>query len=484
MNRLLIFTRINSRNLMRHILIFLLSCLLAITTRAQKVSSTSEKEKTPVILPGAAQVKSYLPLLQGKRVAVFANQTSLIGKAHLVDSLQKLGVDIRVIFGPEHGFRGDADAGEKVGNYIDKQTGINVVSLYGAKRRPDEKDLSEIDVMIFDIQDVGVRFYTYISSLEAYLQSAMEFNKPLIILDRPNPNGFYVDGPVLDLSYRSFVGMQPIPIVYGLTIGEYASLLLGENWIQKHNEYKKETAKEEVSAAVAAPIAAAAVAASPIALDLVSDNALPMVSKSCDDESVHQKLIEQGGFSLIVICCKNYTHRSLYEPPVRPSPNIPNLQTMYLYPSTCLFEGTALSEGRGTDKPFMLFGHPALPKQLVKFTPQPNAGAKNSKHYGKLCYGWDLSGTPKEVLAKTKGQIQLKWLIEAYRLFPEKDSFFLLPKSGDMKGSFFNKLAGNNELWQQIRKGLSEEEIKKSWQPALQEYKAIRKKYLLYEDFE
>ena len=470
---------------MRRILFIGWFCFLGSVGWAQKTSPVSVQAKAPVIKPGAEQVKSYLPLLQGKRVALFANQTSMIGTTHLADSLQKLGVDIRVIFGPEHGFRGDADAGEKIGNYIDKKTGIPVVSLYGAKRRPDEKDLSEIDVMIFDIQDVGVRFYTYISSLEAYMESAMEFKKPLIVLDRPNPNGFYVDGPVLDLQYRSFIGMQPIPIVYGLTIGEYASMLLGEGWIFKHKEVTKESKKEEPrSEAPMALAAAATLAAEPEALSLSLEQPEAIVSKSCDDELLNQKLIEQGGFSLIVICCKNYTHRSLFELPIKPSPNIPTIQTIYLYPSTCFFEGTALSEGRGTDKPFILFGHPSLPKSMVKFTPQPNAGAKSSKHYGKVCYGWDLSGTPKEVLAKTKGQIQLKWLIEAYRLFPEKDSFFLLPKSGDMKGSFFNKLAGNNELWQQIRKGLSEEEIKKSWQPALRQYKEIRKKYLLYEDFE
>ncbi|MFM7645148.1 MAG: exo-beta-N-acetylmuramidase NamZ domain-containing protein [Sphingomonadales bacterium] len=422
--------------------------LFALFAIRQPIAAQQNANSPAAVVTGAERVTSYLPLLEGKRVAIFANQTSLIGKTHLVDSLQSVGVDIRVIFGPEHGFRGDADAGEKVGNYVDKKTGIPVVSLYGQKRRPDEKDLSEIDIMLFDIQDVGVRFYTFISSLETYMQSAMEFQKPLIVLDRPNPNGFYVDGPVLDLPYRSFIGMQPIPIVYGLTIGEYATMLFGEGWVKPQNESKKEATTQSNTAAAAA-----------------------MPARS-------------DGFTLIVVNCENYTHRTLYEPPVKPSPNIPNLQTMYLYPSTCFFEGTALSEGRGTDKPFMLFGHPSLPKQLVKFTPQPNAGAKNSKHYGKQCYGWDLSGTPQEVLEKTKGQIQLKWLLEAYQLFPEKDSFFLLPKSGDMKGSFFNKLAGNNELWQQIRKGLSEEEIKKSWQPALLEYKAIRKKYLLYEDFE
>ena len=471
---------------MRTLSIALLICL-TVMVRAQQVSplraAKPDASHSTTIMPGAAQVKTYLPLLEGKRVAIFANQTSLIGKTHLVDSLQQLGVDIRVIFGPEHGFRGNADAGEKVSNYTDEKTGIPVVSLYGHKRRPDEKDLSEIDVMIFDIQDVGVRFYTYISSLETYMLSAMEFNKPLIILDRPNPNGFYVDGPVLDLQYRSFIGMQPIPIVYGLTIGEYAKMLFGEKWIQKSNELKKDGVKQEKIQLATGTLDDVAMPASNAAR-LTEEEINTPISTSCDDESFNKKMIDQGGFSLIVICCSNYTHRSLYEPPVKPSPNIPDLQTMYLYPSTCFFEGTALSEGRGTDKPFMLFGHPSLPKQLVKFTPQPNAGAKSSKHYGKVCYGWDISGTPEEVLARTKGKIQLKWLLEAYRLFPEKDSFFLLPKSGDMKGSFFNKLAGNNELWQQIRQGLSEEEIKKTWQPALREYKAIRKKYLLYEDFE
>lgn len=434
----LILNCINLFETMKSGILFFLSCFLAITVSAQQKQVTAQQaDRTliPVIQPGAEQLKNYLDLLLGKRVAVFANQTSVIGPSHLVDSLQKLGVDIRVIFGPEHGFRGDADAGEKVGNYIDKRTGIPVISLYGAKRRPDEKDLQEIDVMIFDIQDVGVRFYTFISSLEAYIQSAMEFNKPLIVLDRPNPNGFYVDGPVLDTTYRSFIGRQPIPIVYGLTIGEYAGMLLGEGWIQGSAPPKNE-------------------------------------------RNV------QGGFGLTVIKCANYTHRSLYVPPIKPSPNLPDIQTIYLYPSTCFFEGTDLSEGRGTNKPFMLFGHPLLPASMAAFTPQPNAGAKSSKHYGKQCYGWELSGTPQEILAMTKGQIQLKWLLESYRLFPEKDSFFLLPKSGDIKASFFNKLAGNNDLWQQVRDGLSEEEIKKSWEPALSQYKLMRKKYLLYEDFE
>jgi uncharacterized protein YbbC (DUF1343 family) len=444
------------------------------TSFAQKGKiQTSQKP----ILAGADQLTLYLPVLEGKKVGIFANQTSMIGKKHLVDSLISLGIKIHVIFGPEHGFRGTADAGEKVGNYIDEKTGIPVVSLYGPKRRPDKNDLEEVDIMIFDIQDVGVRFYTFISSLEAYLESAIEYKKPLIVLDRPNPNGFYVDGPVLDTKYRSFIGMQPVPIVYGLTIGEYARMLLGEGWMKKE---KKENAPETSTSKSADPLAAY--------IDLPnaekSGEKAFFISSCSTSDKLTNKSIRPKEFSLIVICCANYSHKSRYELPVRPSPNLPNIQSIYLYPSTCFFEGTSLSEGRGTDKPFQVFGHPSLPKTLYKFTPAPNEGAKKSKHYGVECYGWDLSGTPAEVLKKTDNKIQLKWLLEAYRLFPEKDSFFLKPKSGDMAQSFFTKLAGNNDLWQQIRDGKTEAQIRKSWEPALKEYKAIRKKYLLYEDFE
>lgn len=456
------------------IAIFLISLLGDPIAFGQKVKTKSSSQP---ILAGADQLKLYLPLLEGKRVGIFANQTSMIGKKHLVDSLLSLGIKINVIFGPEHGFRGTADAGEKIGNYTDEKTGIPVVSLYGPKRRPDKKDLEEVDIMIFDIQDVGVRFYTFISSLEAFMESAMEFKKPLIVLDRPNPNGFYVDGPVLNPKYRSFIGMQPVPIVYGLTIGEYASMLLGEGWMKKE---KKEPAREAATSTPVAPLAAY--------VDLPSaeklgekGNFLPICSSS---NPLNSESIRKEEFSLIVICCANYSHKSRYELPVRPSPNLPNIQSIYLYPSTCFFEGTSFSEGRGTAKPFQVFGHPSLPKTLYKFTPAPNEGAKKSKHYGAECYGWDLSCTPVEVLKKTEGKIQLKWLLEAYRLFPDKDSFFLKPKSGDMAQSFFTKLAGNNELWQQIRDGKTEAEIRKTWEPALKEYKAIRKKYLLYEDFE
>lgn len=392
------------------------------------------------VKPAAEQMEEYLPLLKGKKVGLFANQTSVVGKAHLVDALQSAGIKVTTIFGPEHGFRGTADAGEKVGNYTDKKSGIPVISLYGSKRKPSAEDLKNIDILVFDIQDVGVRFYTYISSLEELMEAALENDKPLIVLDRPNPNGFYVDGPVLDMKYKSFVGMQPVPIVYGMTIGEYALMIAGEGWLskpanEKYSAYKKAANKNK------------------------------------------------NGFFLKVIKNSGYDHSSQYELPVKPSPNLPNIQSIYLYPSTCLFEGTTLSEGRGTDKPFQVFGAPSLPDHLYNFTPKPNEGAKSSKHFGKICYGWDLSGDKKKVLIETGGRIQLKWILEAYRLFPEKDSFFIVPKSGSMDQSFFNKLAGNNELWQQIKGGKSESEIRASWQPALKHFKEIRKKYLLYTDF-
>ncbi len=414
--------------------------LIATGCQAQKSGQSSADNNQPKILAGADRINVYLPLIKGKTVGIFANQTSMVGNTHLVDTLMKLGVDIKVIFGPEHGFRGTADAGEKVGNYTDEKTSIPVVSLYGSKRRPSAEDVKGVDLLLFDIQDVGVRFYTFISSLEEFMEGAFELGKPLMVLDRPNPNGHYVDGPVLDLKYRSFVGRQPIPIVYGMTIAEYAFMIAGEGWLSekanaRYAYYK--TAKNSV------------------------------------DTPFHFQVIK----------CANYTHKSKYELPVKPSPNLPNIQSIYLYPSTCFFEGTVLSEGRGTNKQFQVFGHPSLPKNLYSFTPNPNEGAKNSKLFGQVCYGWDLSGTPEEVLAKVDNKVQLKWLMEAYKLFPEKDKFFLLPKSGKMEESFINKLAGNNDLWQQIRDGKSEKEIRESWEPKLGEFKQIRKKYLLYEDF-
>lgn len=402
---------------------FLLICFVIFTSR---VSFGQTK-----IIPGAERVDVYVPLLKGKSVAVFANQTAMVGNTHLVDTLVKRGVKVVKIFGPEHGFRGKASAGEKIGNYTDEKTGIPVISLYGKKTRPTDEELRDVDVMIFDIQDVGVRFYTYISSLQEYMEAAFENSKPLLILDRPNPNGFYVDGPVLDTAFKSFVGMQPVPIVYGLTIGEYGMMISGEKWLTEKANKKQEY-------------------------------------------YTHAQNSKDTPFHFLVIKCKNYDHNSKYILPIKPSPNLPEIQSIYWYPSTCFFEGTALNEGRGTEKPFEIFGHPSLSKKLFSFTPHSNEGAGNPKLKDTLCYGWNISGTPEKVLQEVNGRIQLHWLIQAYKLFPDKNKFF---------GRSFNRLAGNDILKKQIMNGNSEEEIRKSWEPALTIYKEIRKKYLLYDDF-
>ena len=394
---------------------------------------TNKVPKSFTITPGADRMETYLPLLKGKAIAVFANQTSVVKNTQLVDTLIKKGVNIVKIFGPEHGFRGNANAGEEVLNGIDKKSGLPVISLYGDHKKPTKEDLKGVTLMVFDIQDVGVRFYTFISSLQYYMEAALENHIPLLILDRPNPNGFYVDGPVLNAKFKSFVGMQPIPIVYGMTIGEYALMLAGEKWL------------------------------SPAANKINSYNA---ATKPTIDSP----------FFIQVIKCKNYTHDSKYVLPVPPSPNLKEMQSIYLYPSTCFFEGTLLSEGRGTDKPFQIFGHPTLPATLFAFTPKPNAGAKSSKCYYQQCYGWNLSGTTDAILKKLNNKIELNYVIEAYKLFKGKDSFFL-------KNDFINKLAGNDDLKKQLIEGRSEAEIRNSWEPALTNFKKIRKQYLLYKDF-
>src|SRR5204863_6831618 len=262
-------------------------------TNQQQVTKNNEEENR--ILPGAERISVYLPLIKGKRIGIFANQTSVVGNTHLVDTLRKLGVNIKVIFGPEHGFRGTADAGEKVGNYTDEQTGIPVISLYGQKRKPSPEDIRDLDLLVFDIQDVGTRFYTYISSMQEFLETALENHKPLLLLDRPNPNGFYVDGPVLDLKFKSFVGMQPMPIVYGMTMGEYARMLMGEHWLSEK-------------------------------------------ANAIYDYNITTNPTTDTPFHVQFIKCQNYTHKSKYVLPVKPSPNLPNIQSIYLYPSTCLFE--------------------------------------------------------------------------------------------------------------------------------------------------
>ncbi len=411
------------------------------TPQMINAQGTNSIKNTQEILPAAYRTNVYLPLIKGKRVGVFANHTATVGNKHLVDTLLALGVNITIAFGPEHGFRGTADAGEKVENYKDPTTGVPVISLYGAKRKPSKEDLSNVDVMIFDIQDVGTRFYTFISSLQEYMEAAFENSKPLLILDRPNPNGFYVDGPVLDTAYKSFVGMQPIPTVYGMTMAEYAFMIAGEKWLspkanEKHDYYKR--------------------------------------AENSADTAFHFQVIK----------CANYTHKSKYQLPVKPSPNIPDMASVYWYGSNCLFEGTILSEGRGTDHPFVIFGHPELPKTLYAFTPTSRDGAKEPKLKNQLCYGWNLYGTNDQVLQWVDNKVQIKYLLEAYKAFPDKDKFFLQPKNVKPTNYFFNKLAGNSELMAQIIAGKSEKEIRESWQPKLDAFKIIRKKYLLYTDFE
>ncbi|HWB26841.1 MAG TPA: DUF1343 domain-containing protein [Chitinophagaceae bacterium] len=424
-------------------LLVLTACYICfiLPVSAQNPSQTGDKSSIAEqpILPGAYQMNEYLPLLKGKRVGVFANNTSMIGDTHLVDTLQKLGITITKIFGPEHGFRGKADAGEKVDSYVDSATGVTVVSLYGKKTKPNAADLQDVDIMLFDIQDVGARFYTYISSMQEFLESAIENNKPMILLDRPNPNGFYVDGPVLDSNYKSFVGMQPVPVVYGMTLGEYAGMLLGEQWLPQRLVRKQ-------------------------------DKKISLSELLGFDK-------EDTNFKLTVIRCKNYTHNSRYVLPVKPSPNLPDMSCIYWYPSTCFFEGTNLSEGRGTDHPFAIFGHPSLPDTLFSFMPRPTEGSKDPKFKYTICYGWDLSQEPPP------GRLDLKWVMMAYKLFKNKDGFFITPKIDKPNKYYFNILAGG-DLMKQLQEGKTEAQIRQSWQPKLNAFKKIRKKYLLYPDFE
>lgn len=384
------------------------------------------------IVVGANQIEKYLPILEGKRVGVVANQTSVVFKGkdslfwidpetretgfeklvfrntHLVDSLLSLKINIIKVFAPEHGFRGMADAGEIVKDGIDTKTQLPIISLYGNNKKPSKEQLRDLDIMVFDIQDVGARFYTYISTLHYVMEACAENNIPLLILDRPNPNGHYVDGPVLEMEHKSFVGMHPIPVVHGITIGEYAQMINGEKWLA--NEVQ------------------------------------------CN---------------LTVIPIENYSHNSCYSLPINPSPNLPNDKAINLYPSLCFFEGTNVSAGRGTNKQFQIFGSPFLnPEQFnFEFTTKPNQGAKYPKHEGKLCYGKDL--TQFENL----NALNLAWLIEAYNNTDKKSEFF---------NNFFVKLAGTKKLQQQIEQGLTEERIKATWTEGLSQFKKTRQKYLLY----
>ena len=430
-----IFEANNKRNTMsRKISLFLFSTLFLMTQcSAQKQpntkQNTAKSTTATAIIPGADQMHEYLPMLKGKKIALLVNHTSVVGKTHLIDTLIKSGVNIKVIFGPEHGFRGDAPDGEKIETTVDKKTGISVVSLYGKKNKPAPEDLKDVDMMVYDIQDVGTRFYTFISSMQYFMEAALENNIPMIILDRPNPNGFYVDGPVLDPKFKRFVGMQPIPVVYGMTIGEYANMILLEGWLGD-----------------------------------AANQAF---------ENLKRIRFKEGAkyFQLRVIPVKNYTHKSKYVLPIAPSPNLPEMSSIYWYASTCFFEGTVLSEGRGTPKPFQYIGHPSMPKNMFSFTPKATAAAPNPKLKDKVCYGFNLSGTPEQVLKKVDNKVQISYLIDAYKAFPDKENFF-------NKG--IDRLAGTDELAKQIKEGKSEAEIRKSWEPKLGEFKKIRKQYLLY----
>tara|TARA_Y100000589_G_scaffold332302_1_gene391466 strand:- start:7735 stop:8934 length:1200 start_codon:yes stop_codon:yes gene_type:complete len=393
-----------------------LSCQESSKAKSNKPDEVEPKDvelsqKNKKIVTGAENTQAYFPLLENKKIGIVANQTSIIGKRHLVDSLLHRGFDVVKVFSPEHGFRGKADAGEKVNNQTDSKTGLPIISLYGKNKKPTAAQLKGLDVVVFDLQDVGVRFYTYISTLHYVMEACAESNIPVIVLDRPNPNAFYIDGPVLDSNFRSFVGMHPVPVVYGITIGEYAGMINGEKWL-----------KNKVQA------------------------------------------------DLTVVPLLHYTHDSLYKLPVRPSPNLPNMASVYLYPSLCFLEGTKVSVGRGTDWPFQVIGFPNCPVGDFEFTPQPNEGAKNPKYKGVKCRGYDLRKEGEKFPEKYK-QLQLKWLLEMYSAFPEKENFFR---------TSFDLLAGTDELRNQLVQGKTEQEIKATWQPGLQEFKKIRAKYLLY----
>lgn len=367
------------------------------------------------ILVGAACTDHYLPLLEGKRVAVCGNQTSMVGNTHLVDTLIGSGVRPIKIFCPEHGFRGNAEAGAHIASSTDPQTGIPIVSLYGKNKKPTPEQMADIDIVLFDLQDVGCRFYTYISTLHYVMEAAAESGKQVIVLDRPNPNGYYVDGPVLDAKFSSFVGMHPVPVVYGMTIGEYARMINGERWLK-------------------------------------------------------------GGVqcALTVIEMEGYTHQTRYALPVPPSPNLQTSEAILLYPSLCFFEGAAVSVGRGTPTPFQIYGFPGLRGGDYAFTPVAIKGvSENPPYKDQKCQGFDLTAFATDHL-DSAGCLQIDYLLKAYRLFPDKEKFFT-------NASFFDKLAGTDRLRQQVVRGVSEKDIRASWQEGLEKFKAVRERYLLYE---
>lgn len=367
------------------------------------------------VIPGAWQTEQYLPLLIGKRVAVCGNQTSLVGDTHLVDTLLHRGVQVEKIFCPEHGFRGNKEAGAHIASSTDPQTGLPIISLYGKNRKPQPEQMRGLDVVVFDLQDVGCRFYTYISTLHYVMEAAAEQGVAVIVLDRPNPNGYFIDGPVLDLQYHSFVGMHPVPVVYGMTIGEYARMINGERWL--------------ANAAV------------------------------CE---------------LTVITLENYTHNTRYDLPVAPSPNLPNAEAIYLYPSLCFFEGTNVSIGRGTTQPFQMYGAPGQKYGDYSFTPVPIPGAsENPPCKNQKCVGFNLYSYAHDNL-NGENALNLNYLITAYNGAPDKTSFFT-------NSNFFDKLAGTSRLREQIIAGWSAEKISESWREELEKFREVRGRYLLYE---
>lgn len=373
------------------------------------------------VATGAARFDQYLDLLKDKKVGVVGNQSSMIGTIHLVDTLRALNLNVVKVFSPEHGFRGDADAGEKVESGKDEKTGLPIISLYGKNRKPTSEQLADIDILLFDIQDVGARFYTYISTLHYVMEAAAENKKQLIVLDRPNPNGHYVDGPVLNSKFKSFVGMHEVPVVHGMTVGEYAQMINGESWLA--NGIK------------------------------------------CD---------------LKVITCTGWDHTKYYELLIAPSPNLKNMTAIYLYPSLCFFEGTVVSVGRGTDLPFQVVGHPKMEvdvlEKLYSFKPVPNDASSSPVLEGQMCYGYNLSEMDvKEFREKRK--LDLSYLLEFYKKLKMGSAYFL-------PSNFINNLAGTDQLKAQIIAGKSLEEIEASWQDGLNTFKEKRKGYLLYEDFE
>lgn len=400
----------------RFALLFALLILIQTGCYPQKKNAIPQKQ----IRTGAEQTDNYLPLLKGKRVAIMANPTSIIGKTHLVDSLKSLGVNIVKVFGPEHGFRGNSSAGVAIQDEIDAKSGIPIISLYGRKNKPSKEDMADVDVLIYDLQDVGVRFYTNINALSRLMESCHESGKPMIILDRPNPNAYLIDGPILDMKFRSGIGMFPIPMSHGLTVGEFAQMANGEGWLTN--------------------------------------------GVKCD---------------LKIIPVANYDHSMSYTLPVAPSPNLNTQQAIMLYPSTCMFEGTYLNHGRGTYFPFTLLGSPEL-KGIYEFSYTPTGikgMAETPLFMNQECYGLDLRQYDVEKL-RASGKINIQWIIELYNKHPYKEKFFDSRLSREMNNIEIQ--IGNDLFRKQIIAGISEEEIRKTWEPGLSRYKEMRKKYLLY----